>query len=109
MIQPDFCFVFFFCGAEEGGGVGRGSICSYQCFLELYLETRHGKFHFCHHFCSRLTSCTLTVHNVQYFESQSKLLGHLTVFLPSQSSGGVQHLVSNSTGWKCPNYFCLRL
>ena len=32
-------------------------------------------------------------------ESQSKLLGHLTVFLPSQSSGGVQHLVSSLGSW----------
>ena len=76
MIQPDFNSVFlyflcfFFCGGEEGrgGGVGRGSICSYHCFKELYLETSHGKFHFSQHFCSRLTSCTVTVHNVQSFD-----------------------------------------
>ena len=37
-----------------GGGLGRGSICSYQCFQELYLETRHGKVHFSQHFCSIL-------------------------------------------------------
>ena len=41
-------------GGWRVGGLGRGSICSYQCFQELYLETRHGKVHFSQHFCSRL-------------------------------------------------------
>ena len=76
MIQPDFNSVFFvFClfffgggGGGGGGGVGRGSICSYQCFQELYLETRHGEVHFSQHFCSRLMSCAVTVHNVQSFD-----------------------------------------
>ena len=54
-------------------------------------------------------------------ESQSKLLGHLTVFLPSQcwcatfgeltamnNIGRTRRRArsKNSTGWKCPNYFC---
>ena len=82
MIQQDFnnvfflfCFVFF--GGEEGGGEWGGGvlICSYQCFQELYLETRHGEVHFSQHFLFKIE---------RYVQSQSKLLGHLTVFLPSQ-------------------------
>ena len=81
MTQPDlnnvlFCFVLLF-GGEEGGGGWEGGvlICSYQCFQELYLETRHGEVHFSQHFLFKIE---------RYVQSQSKLLGHLTVFLPSQ-------------------------
>ena len=35
-------------------GAGRGSICSCQCFQQLYLESRHGNVHFSQHFCPRL-------------------------------------------------------
>ena len=38
MIPQDFSIVFFLRGEE-------GSICSRQCFQQLYLETRHGKIH----------------------------------------------------------------
>ena len=74
----------------------QGGICSYQCFQELYLETRHGKVHFLNIFVQgwRYVQWLYITFNL-LTESQSKLLGHLTVFLPSQSSGGVQHLVSS--------------
>ena len=80
MTQPDLNNVFFlFCFAFwwEGGGGWEGEvlICSYQCFQELYLETRHGEVHFSQHFLFKIE---------RYVQSQSKLLGHLTVFLPSQ-------------------------
>ena len=58
-------------------------------------------------------------------QSQSKLLGHFTVFLPSQSwskrfanfycdkqhweRAGTSEKRKNSVHWKCPNYFCRRL
>ena len=72
-----FFFVLFcFLVGGGGGGMGRGSIsCSYQCFQELCLETRHGEVHFSQHFLFKIE---------RYVQSQSKLLGHLTVFLPSQ-------------------------
>ena len=38
MIPQDFSIVFFLRGEE-------GSICSRQCFQQLYLETRHGNIH----------------------------------------------------------------
>ena len=59
-----------FFGGEEGGGVGRGSICSYQCFQELYLETRHGKVHFSQHFCLRL--------NVMYSHCTKRSINRLS-------------------------------
>ena len=49
-----FCFVLLFGGKEGGGWEGGVLICSYQCFQELYLETRHGEVRFSQHFCSRL-------------------------------------------------------
>lgn len=55
-------------------------------------------------------------------QSQSKLLGHCAVFLPSQcccarygeltaitNNGGTGQKWKNRVGWKCSNYFCLRL
>ena len=47
MIQPDFKIVFFF-------RLEVGSICSCQCFQELYLETGHGNVHFSQHFSAPL-------------------------------------------------------
>ena len=117
-----FCILFVFLGR-----VGRGSICSYQWFQELYLDTRHGKFHFSQHFCSRLTSCTVTVHNVQSFDWVSvKIVGTLNCLLTlpiiwwcatfgeltaMNNIGWTRRRArsKNSTGWRCPNYFCLRL
>ena len=94
--QPDFNIV----------GGRRRSICSCQGFQELYLETRRGKIE-------------------RYVHSQSKLFGHLTVFLPSQcwcARFGELTAINNfgrrrrwartkknSAGWKRSNYFCLRL
>ena len=88
MIQPDFNNVFFVCSFfffwwGGVGVVGRGSICSYQYFQELYLETRHGKVHFSQHFCSRL--------NVMYSLSQNCWDTYLSSYPPN---AGVQHLVS---------------
>ena len=47
-----FCFLVG--GGGGGGWEGGVLICSYQCFQELYLETRHGEVRFSQHFCSRL-------------------------------------------------------
>ena len=57
-----FCFVlvsFVFRWGEGGGGgvvgwEGGLLICSYQCFQELYLETRHGEVHFSQHFLFKI-------------------------------------------------------
>ena len=48
-----FCFAFWW---EGGGGGWEGGvlICSYQCFQELYLETRHGEVHFSQHFLFKI-------------------------------------------------------
>ena len=80
MTQPDLNNVFFFVlfcflVGRRGGWEGGVLICSYQCFQELYLETRHGEVHFSQRFLFKIE---------RYVQSQSKLLGHLTVFLPSQ-------------------------
>ena len=59
MTQPDLnnvlvCFVLLFGGEEGGGWEGGVLICSYQCFQELYLETRHGEVHFSQHFLFKI-------------------------------------------------------
>ena len=62
MTQPDlnnvfflFCFAFWWEGGRGGGGWEGGVlICSYHCFQELYLETRHGEVHFSQHFLFKI-------------------------------------------------------
>ena len=61
MTQPDlnnvfflFCFAFWWEGGGGGGWEGGVLICSYQCFQELYLETRHGEVHFSQHFLFKI-------------------------------------------------------
>ena len=41
MIQPDFCFLFF-CGGEEGGGVGRGVFVVTSAFKSFILKLDMG-------------------------------------------------------------------
>ena len=113
------CFFFWWGG---GRGVGRGVFVVTSAFKSFILKLDMGNSIF----CSRLTSCTVTVHNVQSFDWVSvKIVGTLNCLLTLPIIGWCATFgeltamnnigwtrrrarSKNSTGWKCPNYFCLR-
>ena len=87
-----FFFLYFVCFFLGGGGWEGGVFVVIIAFKSFILKLDMGNSIFLNIFVQDIT---LYITFNLLTESQSKLLGHLTVFLPSQSSGGVQHLVSS--------------